>query len=275
MYDDVIGIGGLRKAVVVRMLVIATLAVFAVQFVAQRLWGDAFIALFGLSRYGLAHGAIWQLGTYLFLHGGFWHIFLNMFGLVMFGREMEDVLGSRRFALLYFGCGLIAALGWVAISGALCIGASGAVYGVLGAFAALFPRRQVMLLFPPVIMQVRTMVIVFALISLGMMFTTDSNIAHAAHLAGGLAGYLYGRRWVKRGGWLGIGTRSEGGLGGLLAGLRARWRRGRLRMVSSEAEAPSADEVDRLLDKIKAQGIGSLTARERDALERASRFRRD
>ena len=64
MYDDdILHIGGLRKAVVVRVLVIATLAVFAVQFVADRLWGGAFTTLFGLSRFGLAHGAVWQLAT--------------------------------------------------------------------------------------------------------------------------------------------------------------------------------------------------------------------
>jgi membrane associated rhomboid family serine protease len=263
----------------VRVLVIATLAVFAVQFVADRLWGGVFTALFGLSRFGIAHGAVWQLGTYLFLHGGFWHIILNMFGLVTFGREMEASLGSRRFALLYFGCGLAGGLGWMLLSstgGAPCIGASGAVFGVLGAFAALFPQRQVTLLLffvLPVRMTARAMAIVFGLISIMLMFTTDGNIAHAAHLAGGVAGYLYGRRWVKRGGWLGIET-GYTGLNGWLTGLRARWRRSRLRVVSGEADVASADDVDRLLEKIKAQGIGSLTPRERDTLERASRSRR-
>jgi membrane associated rhomboid family serine protease len=271
--DNPLYLGGLSRAVAVRVLLIATLVVFAVQYIADRSFGGVFTALFGLSRAGILHGAVWQLVTYLFLHGGFWHILMNMFGLVMFGREMEDLLGTRRFCFLYLGCGLLAGLGWLLISasGGPCIGASGAVFGVIGAFAAVFPQRRLTLLLffvVPVTMTARTMAVTFGLITLMLLFTTDGNIAHAAHLAGGIAGYVYGREWVRRGGWIGIDR--GGGLFGWATDLRARWRRRKLRVLSSEQDAPSPEEVDRLLDKIKAQGIGSLTRRERDALERAS-----
>lgn len=272
-------LGGLGRAVAVRLLLIVTLVAFAVQYVADRSFGGLFTGLFGLSRAELLHGAVWQLVTYLFLHGGFWHILMNMFGLVMFGREMEELLGTRRFCLLYLGCGILAGLGWVLISGvgaAPCIGASGAVFGVIGAFAAVFPQRQLTLLLffiVPVTMTARAMAVTFGLVTLMLLFTTDGNVAHAAHLAGGIAGYLYGRQWARRGGWIGVDR--GGGLGESLFGwatnLRARWRRRKFRVVSSSQDAPPPEEVDRILDKINAQGIGSLTSHERDTLERASR----
>jgi membrane associated rhomboid family serine protease len=280
MYDESspFYLGGLGRTVAVRVLLIATLVVFAIQYIVDRSTGGLFTAGFGLSLGGLMRGWLWQPLTYVFLHGGFWHILMNMFGLVMFGREMEDLLGTRRFCVLYLGCGVLAGLGWLLLSGSgagHCIGASGAVFAVLGAFAAIFPQRELTLLLffvLPVTMTARTMVITFGLVSLMMLFTSDGNVAHAAHLAGGVAGYLYGRHWVRRGGLLGIDV-GGGGNGplGWLTGLRARWRRRKFRVVSSNPAPPAPSEVDRILDKITAQGMGSLSPRERETLERASR----
>jgi membrane associated rhomboid family serine protease len=253
---------GLSPAV--KTILIATLGVFFLQLALLMTSGMRLTGLFGLSRGGVLHGFLWQFVTYIFLHGGMWHIFLNMLMLVMFGREIEGILGSRRFLGLYIGCGILGGLGWVLISGrspAACIGASGAVFGVLGTFAALFPERRLTLLLffvLPVTMSARTMAIGMGVISLfSLMGGPDGNIAHAAHLAGGLAGYLYGRQLKRRS-----------------------WNRGRngWRVISREEESalpPAPEEIDRILEKIKGRGIGSLNRAERDVLDRASRQGRE
>lgn len=152
--------------------------------------------ILGVSWYGIRHGMVWQPFTYMFLHGGIWHLVMNMLGLYFFGSDLEAAMGTRRFVKLYVGCGIIGGLGWLLLSGgsgASCIGASGAVFGVLGAFAARYPHRRVMLLFPPVAMSATTMVLLFGGFSLVQLVGSSGHVAHAAHLAGGLAGYAYGR----------------------------------------------------------------------------------
>jgi membrane associated rhomboid family serine protease len=146
----------------------------------------------------------WQILTYGFMHGGFGHLFFNGFALFMFGGAVEQVWGQKRF-LLYFltcvaGAGLIQLI--VATTGVTgqgvypTIGASGGVFGLLLAFAMLFPNRQIMLLIPPIPMKARTFVIVFGAIELLMgVFSTRSGIAHFAHLGGMLFGWLLIRYW--------------------------------------------------------------------------------
>lgn len=244
---------GLSRAV--RTILFATLGVFLVQLALLTTTGTSLSAAFGLSTGGVLRGQLWRFVTYILLHGGIWHIFLNMLMLVVFGREIEGILGARRFTYLYLGCGILAGLGWVIISGrasTYCIGASGAVFGILGTFAALFPQRRITLLLffvLPVTMSARTMAIGMGVISLFSLMGGDGNIAHAAHLAGGVAGYIYGRRL-----------------------LRPRARRGFRtgRSMAGNGPPPTPEEVDRVLEKIKARGIGSLNRAERDILERAS-----
>jgi membrane associated rhomboid family serine protease len=137
---------------------------------------------------------IWQPLTYLFLHGGFFHIFLNMFTLWMFGGDLERLWGTRRFLGYYFftgiGAGLLTVLltphGYVPT-----IGASGAIYGLLLAYALYFPERRILLyfLFP---IPVRVFVfIIGAMALINSMTQSGGGIAHAAHLGGLLFGWLY------------------------------------------------------------------------------------
>jgi len=203
----------------------------------------------------------------MFLHGSLGHVLMNMLGLFFFGGDLEAELGLKRFLRLYFGCGIVAGVGWMLISGgsgATCIGASGAVFGVVGAFAALFPRREVMLIFPPVAMSASTLALVFGAISLVLLVGGSGEVAHAAHLAGGLAGYAYGC-W-SRGVWPRV-----------LSNLLAKRRRGRLRVLDNDADEPPVNpaEVDAILERIKANGIRSLSRKQRRLLERASRKRKD
>ena len=145
----------------------------------------------------------WQLITYSFFHEGFSHIFLNMLGLVMFGSDIERVWGRSRFLTYYFSCVLSAGLTqlvftWVTGSMGPTVGASGGIFGLLLAFALLFPRRTVILIFPPIPMPAWLFVTVYGVIELLQGVTgTQAGVAHFAHLGGMLGGWLmirYGRR---------------------------------------------------------------------------------
>lgn len=154
------------------------------------------------------------------------------------------------------------------------IGASGAVFGVMVAAAMAFPNVQMALLFPPVVMKLRTMVICYAVIEVWQSFDQSSSIAHLAHLGGALGGFLYMRRL------------SQGQATGLWAQLRQRWEHFRRQRLARRfgvfpggggggaggggASRYSAAEVDRVLDKLSRVGYGALTDEERDVLRVAS-----
>jgi membrane associated rhomboid family serine protease len=271
------GFGGTpRLGAAVRALLIANVAAFVVQVLADRFTHGGVTLIFGLSRVLLLRGAVWQLVTYTFLHGSLLHLLVNMLLVGFFGREMEDELGTPRLFALYFGCGVLAGAGWVLVSGGrgLCIGASGAALGLLGAFAAVFPRRQVTLLLfwiIPVTLSARMLAVLLGLGDLLLLIQGAGGIAYAAHLAGGIAGYVYGFRWVRRGGGFGLPPPPLSFLG--LRNAAAAWRRRRLRVTRPPGGRVNADaeEIDRILDKITREGLDSLTRGERDALDAASR----
>ncbi|KAF7962704.1 rhomboid family intramembrane serine protease [Cupriavidus sp. UYMU48A] len=138
--------------------------------------------------------APWQLLTYGFLHANLAHLAFNMLGLWMFGRNVEACLGSGRMLAVYLAslisAGLIqlAVLGYIAPAHMPTIGASGAVFGLLFAYARLFPRRIVVLLFPPIPMPAWLFATVYAVLELFLgLADTRTGIAHFAHL-GGMAG---------------------------------------------------------------------------------------
>ena len=143
----------------------------------------------------------WQLVTSAFLHGGTAHLFLNMFALWMFGRDCERVLGPGRYLALYFGAVLSAALTQLVVASLSpeaypTVGASGGVFGVLLAFATLFPDRRIMLLFPPIPMPAWLFVTLYGVMELlNGVFGTQAGVAHFAHLGGMLGAWLLLRRW--------------------------------------------------------------------------------
>jgi rhomboid family protein len=173
---------------VTRNLVIANVAIFLVEMAV----GDAAIQPFALWPLG-AQFAPWQLVTYAFLHAGIPHVLFNMIGLYSFGSDLERVWGPRRFLIFYFTCAISAGITQVVVSAATgsvypTVGASGAVFGLLLAFALMFPHRTVLLLFPPIPMRAPIFAIVYGVIELYLGVTgTQEGVAHFAHL-GGMAG---------------------------------------------------------------------------------------
>ena len=195
---------------VTRALIIANVAIFG----AQILLGDGFVSAFALWPLGSASvlgpesGAgfnLWQLVTYAFLHGNTLHLFFNMFALYMFGGEIERVFGPRRYLQYYFVAVIVAAITQLVVSGVgsatpyPTVGASGGVFGLLLAFGMLFPRRMIMLIFPPIPMPAWLFVTVYGVLELYLGVTgTSQGVAHFAHLGGMLGGFLMLRRWRRQ-----------------------------------------------------------------------------
>ena len=145
----------------------------------------------------------WQLLTYGFLHGSTTHIFFNMFGLWMFGRDIEQFMGSKRFLIYFLVC--IAGAGIVqlivaAMQGGLypTVGASGGVFGILLAYGLTFPNRIVVPLFPPIPMRAITFVFIYGLLELYLGVSGGApGVANFAHLGGMLFGFLLIQYWRR------------------------------------------------------------------------------
>jgi membrane associated rhomboid family serine protease len=184
----------------------ALIIVNVLVFMLQQLMGAQFPDGFALWTFGPgSRFQPWQLVTYGFLHGGFAHLFFNMLALFMFGSDIERLWGPRRYLVYYFACVVSAALAQIAVSmlmgwGAYqTIGASGGVFGVLLAFGMMFPRRMVMLLFPPIPMRAWVLVLVYGALELFMGITgTQTGVAHFAHLGGMAGGFLLIQYWRGR-----------------------------------------------------------------------------
>jgi membrane associated rhomboid family serine protease len=142
----------------------------------------------------------WQIVSYAFLHGGFNHLFFNMLGLWMFGSELEQVWGRNRFLVFYFASVVAAALTQLVVDALLnspapTIGASGGLFGLLLAFAMIFPNR-IILLFFVIPMKAKYLVALYGLIELYQgAYVLNSGVAHFAHLGGMLGGLLTLRYW--------------------------------------------------------------------------------
>ena len=148
------------------------------------------------------HFKLWQLVSYMFLHANLPHIFFNMYSLWMFGGVIERTLGRNRFLVFYFISGIGAGLCQILMQLftadsdlAATIGASGACYGILLAFGLFYPNQRVILLFPPIPIKAKWLVIGYAILEAYLAFNTDSNIAHFAHLGGMLFGLLCLYNW--------------------------------------------------------------------------------
>jgi membrane associated rhomboid family serine protease len=179
------------------VLVVLCVLVFLLGFVNRR----ALIYLALVPDYVLQAGAWWQVATYLFVHSGFTHILFNMLALFIFGIQLERRMGSTEFLLYYFFCGIGAGVATVLINSATgqgmipVVGASGAIFGLLLAFATFFPDARIFV-FGIVPVRAPLLVGIYAAIEIFASFTGfQSGVAHLAHLAGLAFGYLY--LWVR------------------------------------------------------------------------------
>ncbi len=189
-----IGPGGISPAV--KILLITNVVVFVLNMIV----GESMTIRLGLSpQLVFEQLAIWQPVTYMFLHstGGLGHILFNMLALWMFGTELERTWGTRFFTKYYFVTGVGAGLASLALSlwvdgiyYSTTVGASGAIYGLLVAYALYFPHRTIFLIIFP--LPARVFVIIAGLLAfMNSVAGPGSGVAHSAHLAGLVIGYLY------------------------------------------------------------------------------------
>lgn len=199
----------------------------------------------------------WTLVTYMFLHANFMHIFFNMLGLYFFGPRVEQRIGSSRFFALYMISGITGGLLSFYNPRIPIIGASGAIFGVLMAYARFWPRDQ-MLIWGIIPIEARWMVMLYTVISLVGL---GGGVAHFAHLGGFLGAFLY-LMWLERTAgsrkFRQVATAPPPAKDAMLGNWRNVNRAG--------IHAVNKDEVDRILDKISATGISSLTPQERTFL---------
>jgi membrane associated rhomboid family serine protease len=193
---------------VIKMLLIVNTAVFALLWFFGNftldgiMLSNVFNEYLGLMPVG--HGFYpWQLLTYQFMHANIMHLLFNMvFGLWMFGMEVENMWGSKKFLTFYLACGIVAGIAQLILApllqsssivdiygrGIPTVGASGAVYGVLIAFGMLFPDRYIFIYF---LLPIKAKYFVMVLIAIGVLSVGQSGVANLAHLGGALAGYVY------------------------------------------------------------------------------------
>jgi membrane associated rhomboid family serine protease len=282
------GGGGFSVTPWVKRLLIANTAVFLVAFIAARFGYGPWI----LDRFALEPREIlvepWTILTYAFLHLGIGHVFFNMLSLFFFGPMLEERWGSRAFLRFYLvaaaGSALFAALEALYDPGVVVLGASGAVYGLMMAFAMAWPTMPIHVwgIFP---IQARWLVAIMAVLSVLLM--GGGGVSHLAHLGGFATAFLYLRSPWAPGAWGELPpsrrkparskARERAG-----SGLSLGW----LRKEPPQPPAPEKpagatnrprdeqqllDDVDRILEKISARGLGSLTDEERKRLDEVSR----
>jgi membrane associated rhomboid family serine protease len=277
---------------VIKGLLIANAAVFLLMwsFSAFHLYGmrldDILTVTLGLMPLG--HGFYpWQLITYQFLHADFWHIFFNMvFGLWMFGMEVEHVWGSKKFLIYYLTCGVVAGLSQLLLAPFFepalgpTIGASGAVFGVMVAFATMFPDRYIYLYF---LIPVKVKYFVMFLIVFGVMSVGGAgNIANLAHLGGAVSGYVYilldrwrlsrSRASTTSQSWTSPSTWSKpASSGGEVMDAKVFDINESKTFESKEKPDEMQKRIDSILDKISQSGYQSLTEEEKKILFDASK----
>lgn len=293
----------------VKALILANVVVFLLDMLTNRHLADLLL----LHPWYVRQFQFWRLITYQFAHGGFMHLLFNMYGLWLFGRGVEQLLGQRRFLQLYLFSGIVGAGLWllanwwgggmaviVEESGAMgryiyksleqldlvlkdhpdyrlvsvyggCVGASGALFGVMAAAAMAFPNAVISLLFPPISLRMKTFIWVYALLEVVMAFDSHSNVAHLAHLGGMVGAFIYMRR-LRRGQQFSVLEWLKSRFSGF--GRRSR-RHGPDMDFPKMDGGPTSEEVDRVLEKMSQEGYEKLTEAEKRTLEAASqRLRR-
>lgn len=256
----------------VKWLMILNGGIFLIQQIAGLVAPNMLEAVFGVSHDGfIGSFMIWQPFTYMFLHGGWMHIFFNLLALWMFAGELELVWGRTKFIRYYMlsglGAGLfIAFMNYIAFlkygSSAVTIGASGAIYAILLAYAVLWPNREVLLYFL-IPVKIKYLVIAFGLMeffgTLSSSSGTGGNISHIGHLGGIISGFIL-IKLMRRPAVSGQNKIS------FFENLNKKNRlNAKKKVIDNRIEAKRI--IDELLGKIARSGMSSLTPDEKKKLE--------
>jgi len=274
---------------VIKMLLIINTAVFLLYSFIGSFTLDGIPLRLALDYYlglmPLGHGFYpWQLITYQFMHANFLHLLFNMvFGLWMFGMEVENTWGSKKFLTFYLMCGIAAGISQLILAPIIepsqtlgpTVGASGAVFGVLIAFGMMFPDRYIFIYF---LLPIKAKYFVMILIALGVLSVGgNDNVANLAHLGGALAGYIYMLYDIK-GFKLKARVRSMPGLftpkvtkddNGYRDVVDAKIFD--IRDAQKDDRSDLQKHIDEILDKISQSGYQSLTEEEKKVLFEASK----
>ena len=202
----------------------------------------------------------WTIFTYMFLHAGLMHLAFNMLALFFFGPRVEERLGSRNFLTLYLISGLTGAvLSLITAPGAAVLGASGAVFGVMLAFAYFWPDLPIHI-WGIIPVPARMLVILTTVFSLWSgLGGVRSNVAHFAHLGGYLGAWLY-LKWLDR---KRLDFRKKATSAPPVRELKFTKRP---EVDLQKVHEVNRAEVNRILDKISAHGMSALTTQERQFL---------
>lgn len=266
------GYGNSWRSSAVKTIILINVSLFVLNVVFTSFFSNPIIGhLFELSPRSLSRGYVWQVVSYMFFHYDALHLLFNLLVFYFFGREIEYELGPRKLWTLYLLGGLLGGALWLAFnfySGTAVIGASGAVFSVLIAYATLHPDRPLtFLLFfvVPVNLLAKHLAMILVAFSVVFLFAGRGNVAELAHLGGIATGYLYVKFLLKDFNFLDRFTRN----------LKGRFKRPtHLRVVPHSADEKSKsrymrEDVDPILDKIAKHGIQSLTPEERRVLDEA------
>ncbi len=252
---------------VIRVLLVVNVGIFLVDFLTR---GRILFPLLALDPWAVTRQfEVWRVFTYMFAHDfrGVIHILFNMLMLWMFGVPVAREMGEGGFLRLYLLSGLFAGLCSLVFYGAtgnpaLIVGASGAIYALLIAFARFYPDQQLLMffLFP---MPVKYAVMIFIGISL-LLINAGDGIAHIAHLGGALFAWIY-LKWFwspSRGGFLAQWRQRRN---------RSRWEKA---MRDGERLREAMEEIDPILRKVGEHGLSSLTRAERKRLDQVSEMKK-
>lgn len=217
----------------------------------------------------------WTPVTYMFVHASLGHLFFNMLGLFFFGPPLEERWGGPAFLKFYLIAGLGGAAGSLAFPHSPVVGASGAIFGVLVAFAMIWPDNPIYIwgIFPVKAKWLVTGYIVLNLLSLS---GGPSGVAYLAHLGGALAAFIYLKSPMAPRAWGGVPAPRKQRTWDSLVKRRPKAERAApakkvIPAARDRDEARALDDVDRILDKISNSGLSSLTEEERRRLDEASR----
>ncbi len=264
--------------IAIRVIITINVVVFLVQLLGGIIAGPAF-SQFIIRWFAFIPDILisvtqpWRLVTYMFLHGGVFHILFNMLWLWWMGRAVEEALGPRTFCAVYFGAGIGGALIDIVLAQFLgigpIIGASGAVFGVMVAFATLYPNMPIMLiLLPPI----KVKYVVGGLIGLNILLLNNGGgVARGVHLGGALIGYLL-IEWDKKGGDISKPVRFIERWWYKLQNIyqRKQFSSGNKNMYSvSDVEVVEEEEqteLDDILEKISKHGYDALSKKEKKKL---------